>query len=116
VEATRSCVAHIDTRGPTTSGSSLAVKRGKKATFKVKIADPRPCSATGAKVTIKIKNSRGKLVKALPAFAGVTTNATVSLVWAKCTLAVGSYTYTVSATDVAGNAQVKAGGNRLTVK
>jgi hypothetical protein len=46
----------------------------------------------------------------------VTANSRVSLVWAKRTLAVGSYTYTVSATDVAGNAQVKAGGSRLTVK
>ena len=116
VEATRSCVAHIDTRGPTTSGRALAVKRGKKAIFRVTVADPRPCSASGAKVTIKIRTAKGNLVKALPAFAGVATNATVSLVWARCTLAVGTYSYTVTATDAAGNAQVKAGGSKLTVK
>jgi hypothetical protein len=118
-EATKSCTAHIDTRGPTTSGSALTVKKGKKATFKIKIADPRPGSpstSAAAMVQIKIKNAKGKVVKTLTATAPYSTNALVTLVWSKCSLAKGSYKYVVYATDEAGNAQVKAGGNGLIVK
>jgi hypothetical protein len=116
VEATKSCSVKVDTQAPSTSGAKVSVRRGKAATFRVKVADPTPCSAGGAAVTIKITNKRGKLVKTLPAFANVATNTRVSLTWAKCTLAKGTYTYAVFATDAAGNEQKTAGGNKLVVK
>ena len=67
-------------------------------------------------MTITITNAKGKAIKTLPVFTGVATNVVLPLSWAKCTLAKGTYRYTVTATDAAGNAQVKAGGNKFTVK
>jgi hypothetical protein len=121
VEATKSCTVPIDTRGPTTSGNKVSVRKGKKATFKVKATDPTPGSpSTSADPTkpvkIRIKNSRGKLVKTLTAPAPVATNVTVTLDWARCRLAKGTYKYKVYACDQAGNPQVKAGGNKLIVR
>ena len=45
----------------------------------------------------------------------VTVNVTVSAKFT-CTLAKGVYTYTVYATDVAGNTQAKVGSAKLTVR
>jgi hypothetical protein len=115
MEATKSCTVRIDTCGPVTSGAAVSVKKSKKATFWVKVADPLPCSATGATVTITIRNSKGKVVKTLTDFAPQATNVVVPLSWAKCTLAKGTYRYVVNATDEAGNPQASAGGNKLVV-
>jgi len=117
LEATKSCTVRIDTRGPTTSGQKLSVRRGRKATFNIRITDPQPGSPDAHDLRIKIKNSRGRVVKTLTApGVGFSTNEATTFVWPKCTLARGTYTYKVYATDQAGNRQVWAGGNRLIVR
>ena len=40
----------------------------------------------------------------------------MSFTWKKCTLKKGTYSYKVYATDLAGNAQRKAGGTKLIVR
>ena len=101
----------IDTHGPTTSGLAASVKKGKKATLKVTATD---ALSPTVDLTVKIKNAAGKVVKTLTATAQP-TNATVNISFT-CKLAVGTYKYVVYATDLAGNSQVKAGGNKLVVK
>jgi len=64
-------------------------------------------------VTIKLRRS-GKPIKTLqlgdqPANKSLTARF-------PCKLAAGKYTFTVYATDLAGNTQAKAGHNTLTVK
>ena len=113
VEATKSCLVRIDTQGPTTSGAKVSVRKGKKATLKVKATDPQPGSPS-ADLTIKIRNARGKTVKTIDV-PGQATNATV-LVSFTCKLAKGTYRYKVYAVDAAGNAAVKVGGNKLIVR
>jgi len=104
----------IDATAPTTRGLAAAsVTRGGTAKLKYRVDDPRPGAPT-AKVTIKIKNSRGKVVKTLAAGnKAVNTAFTVSF---KCTFAKGKYSFFVYATDAAGNVQSKVGSNKLTVK
>jgi hypothetical protein len=134
MEATQSCTVRIDTRGPSTSGTAFSVKKGKKATFKFKVADSTPGSPTtfdpavvppplpDMALKIKIKNSRGKVVKTLRAtvsggaVAVFPTNAATSFAWTKCTLAKGTYKFGVYCYDQAGNAQVKVSWAKLTVK
>jgi len=115
VETAKTCTARVDTQAPSTSGANVTAGKNKKAVFKVKIADPKPCSPDGASVQIRIKNAKGKDVKVL-GFANVATNVTVSLSWSKCALAKGNYSYQVYATDAAGNSQKAAGGAKLKVK
>ena len=110
-----------DTQGPVTSGAKVKVVKGKKAVFKFTITEPAPggptTSADPAKpVKIVIRNARRKVVKTLTATTPCATNKSVSLTWKKCTLKRGSYSYKVYATDLAGNAQRKAGGNKLVVR
>jgi hypothetical protein len=111
----------LDTHGPVTSGGKLSVVKGKKAVFKIRIADPAPGSPTTSTnpakpVKIVIRNAKRKIVKTLTATAPYATNKSVSFKWKKCTLKKGTYSYKVYAYDLAGNAQRKAGGNKLTVR
>ena len=110
-EAAKTVTVRIDMTGPTTSASNkLSVKRGKKATFRFKVLDR---TAT-AKVTIKIY--KGKKLKKSLAVGSKACGSPQSYAWKRCTLAKGRYTWKVYATDEAGNAQVKIGSKRLTVK
>ncbi len=104
----------IDTRRPTTAAPSRAsVVRNKTAILKYRLADIAPNGGT-AKVTIKIRNRAGKVVKTLP--LGIkSVNASFSAKY-RCTLAKGTYRFYVYAVDTAGNTQSKVGSNRLTVK
>ncbi len=115
VETVQSSTVRVDTVAPVTSGAKLSVRRGRRATFRIKVADPTPCSPNGARVMIRVRTSKGRSVKTLT-FRNVATNKTVSLAWAKCNLKRGTYRYTVYATDAAGNLQRRAGGNRLVVR
>ena len=114
LEDAKSAMIKIDTRAPTTSGAKVRAHKGKKAIFRIRVADPSPGGPT-ATVRIRIRNARGKVVKAL-LFTRVQTNAAASLPWARCTLSKGTYRYRVYAVDAAGNPQEKAGGNKLAVK
>jgi hypothetical protein len=105
---------NIDTTAPVTRALAAASARsGARAKLKYQVDDARPGSPT-ATVTIKIKNARGKVVKTLKlGKRAVNTPLTARFT---CTLAKGRYRFVVYATDQAGNAQARAGGNRLTVR
>ena len=68
-------------------------------------------------MTIKIKNSAGKIVKTLGPYKGKPVNTALS---AKFTVPrtwkPGLYKFLVSAKDKAANLQSKVGSNKLTVK
>ena len=116
VEADKTLTVGIDTRKPTTKApDASSVVRYRTAKLWYKVVDPPPNGGT-ATVTIKIKNSAGKVVKTLGPYKGKAVNRLLSATFT-CRLAKGSYRFYVSATDAAGNAQVlPAGSNRLTVK
>jgi hypothetical protein len=114
VEVLKTLTINIDTKKPTTSAPSAAsALKGRTATLKYKVTDAVP-NAGKATVMIKVKSRAGKVVKTIKA-GGATVNKTL---YAKfgCKLARGTYTFSVYATDMAGNAQAKIGSNKLTVK
>ena len=102
-----------DTVKPVTSATAVSVIRDRTATLKYKVTDAEPTKGTAA-VSIKIKNSRGKVVKTITA-ASVAVNAQLTAKF-RCTLVKGTYKYYVYATDVSGNCAAKVGSARLTVK
>ncbi|MFA4966321.1 MAG: cytochrome c3 family protein, partial [Thermoleophilia bacterium] len=104
---------HVDVTAPVTKAlAAVSVIRYRTATFKYKVEDVQSLKVA---VTIKIRNSRGVVVKA---YSLGSRSANVSLSFkAKITLAKGSYTWTVYAKDAAGNAQaLPAGKNTLRVR
>jgi len=104
----------IDTRGPTVLAKWAATaQRGARTALSFCVADPRPGSPT-ATVTIALRNARGVPVKKL-----VVTGCRVGRKLAcefTCWLPKGRYSFRVTATDAAGNAQVAAGHNTLVVR
>ena len=99
------------TRPRTYAPSACRVKRGKKAALKYKVTDPDDAAVT---VTIKIRNAKGKLMRAFV----LKRSATGTLLTKRftCTLARGTYRFSVYAKDAAGNLQSRVGSNTLTVK
>jgi hypothetical protein len=117
VEAQQTVTFEIvkDTVKPTTTARFAVVLRGRVATLKYRVNDPEPTKGT-ATVVIKVKNSAGKVVKTLTA-NGVAVNAAKTKSFSvPRTWKTGTYKYYVYATDTAGNAQLKAGVNKLVVK
>ena len=104
----------IDTKPPTTSApTSCRVRRGAVAKLSFKVSDAEP-NGGWATVTIKIKDSRSRLVKSLKVGRSP-VNEKLSASF-PCKLAAGRYTFSVYAKDAAGNSQARVGSNRLTVK
>jgi len=103
----------IDTRKPTTRAYAASVKKGKKVKLGYRVNDPLP-GCGKAKVTLKIYKGE-KLRKTLRIKGACACNVKKTYSW-RCTLAKGSYTVKVYATDIAGNRQSKVGGARLRVK
>ena len=114
VSAEQTVHVKVDTTGPTTSGKAVKVRRGKKAVFRVKVADAL-CTGAATKAKVVIRTRGGKHVKTLP-WTRVTIGKTAQITWKKCAPKRGTYRYYVYAKDAAGNPQQKAGGNRLVVK
>jgi hypothetical protein len=112
-EVEKTFTVNVDTSKPVTSASAASVVKGRKATLKYKVTETG-ANAGKAAVVIKIKSRTGKVVATLTA-SQVTVNVTASAKFT-CKLAKGVYTFTVYATDVAGNGQAKAGSAKLTVK
>jgi len=107
----------IDTQRPTTRAPQAAsAARGQSATLQYEVVDPRPGSPT-ARVTIKVKNRAGTVVKTLGPYKGRPVNTllaatlTVPRTWRP-----GAYEFFVYATDRAGNVQLGVGYNTLTVR
>ena len=114
IEQARSCTVNIDTCRPKPVVNWAATARsGHTASLRYCISDHRPGSPT-VTVTIKVKTSRGRLVRKLVA-SGVTVNKrlVMSFVFRRT---AGRYRFFVYATDAAGNTQSSVGSNRLTVK
>ncbi len=112
--ATVSRRVNIETTRPATKAPSAAsVRRYATATLKYRVDDARPGSPTAA-VTIKIKNSRGSVVKTLSlGTKSVNTSLSAKFV---CTLPKGTYRFYVYATDQASNTQSSTGNNKLVVR
>jgi hypothetical protein len=118
-EAIKVCVVPIDTRPPTTMAWGVLCTQGGAAVFKFEVLDPipgSPMTSATQPLRIKIRDASGKVVKTLRETAPYPTSHRASLVWAKCLLPKGKYTYAVYAHDQAGNAQIKARSARFRVE
>ena len=111
VEAAKTLVVMIDTEGPAAFAQPAAGRRGQAITLTYRVDDLLSPSATA--VTVVVENSRGSVVarfaegeQAVGAWHSVRWLPTVG----------GRYSYSVSATDLAGNRQVAAGSARVTVR
>lgn len=114
VETAKGCTVRIDTRKPATKAPSRAsVRRGRTATLKYEVVDLAPNGGM-ANVRIKIKTLGGRTVKTLR-LSTKPVNVTLAAKF-RCKLAKKTYRFYVYASDAAGNAQSKAGSNKLIVK
>jgi photosystem II stability/assembly factor-like uncharacterized protein len=112
-EATRVSEVRIDAVTPLgTALKNVSVARNKTATLSFTVKDATPSSGT-ARVTISIM--KGKTVKKKIVLQAVVVNATAVYKY-KATLPKGLYTWTLKATDAAGNVQLKSGVKKLTVR
>ncbi len=114
VEVDHALTIGIDTRRPTTRAlAAVSVPRYTTAKLKYEVADGPPNGGTAA-VTIRVRNARGKIVATIKRGGQPVDTPLVAAF--PCSLPVGSYRFTVSAVDAAGNTQAAAGSNRLTVR
>ncbi len=113
VEPAQTCKVRIDTRSPTPQAPRAAsVLEGHTATLHYSVNDPRPGSPW-ATVTIVLRKGNGALVrKTVLRHCVVDTPLVYRFV---CKLERGSYTFTVAATDSAGNRQTALASNSLAV-
>ncbi|HMK92546.1 MAG TPA: YCF48-related protein, partial [Thermoleophilia bacterium] len=103
----------VDTRRPRTLAPSASrVTRGGVASLAFRVVDAAPNGGT-AKVRILVKDRNGIVVRRVFATVKVNVLRTAHFV---CHLAKGSYTFTVLATDRAGNHQAASGHSRLVVR
>jgi hypothetical protein len=109
--ATATATVKIDTIGPATSAKAAKGRKGKALTLKYLVSDNLSPRATG--VTLTIKNAKHKLVRS---FALGTKNVATWYTVKWTPKAKGAYSYAVTAKDLAGNPQVKAGSGKITVK
>ena len=114
VEAAQTVTVYLDTQRPVTKAPYRAsVRRGRTVTLKYKVADLEPNSGR-AKARIVVRNRNGRVVARL-AWRPVPVNQLLG--WrCTCQLKAGTYRFSVYATDLAGNKQVKVGSNRLVVR
>jgi hypothetical protein len=114
VEKAHVCTVGIDTQRPTPlAPRSASVLRTHVATLHYQVEDPRPGSPT-ATVTIVVRNSRGAVVhRAVLPRRSVNSPLAYRFV---CRLARGTYSFSVAATDAAGNRQTALAGNTLEVR
>ncbi|MGD0997122.1 MAG: hypothetical protein ABR941_02215 [Thermoleophilia bacterium] len=99
-----------DTTGPTTSAKAAKGQEGKAIALKYLVRDKLSPRATA--VTLTVRNAHGKVVKIFrPGTKKVATWYVVK--WTP--KAKGVFRYTVTARDLAGNRQTKAGSAKITV-
>ncbi len=111
---TAQATVKIDATKPGTQTlGNATVKKGQTAVLKYRVTEPAGLSPT-ADVVISVKSRRGATVQTLKA-PGVSVNAAQAQSFA-CTLPKGTYTWYVSATDLAGNRQANVATAKLTVK
>jgi hypothetical protein len=114
---TGSCVVGIDTAKPKTIKAFASKgKRSGKLTLRFKVTDPTPSCGAATVSRIVVTSAKGKKVATIKGIATVVkTNAKVKLVVNR-KLMKGSYRFTVSVVDIAGNRSKKATPGTLVVK
>jgi hypothetical protein len=111
VEATHTGYVDIDTVGPTTYAAHASGRQGKPVSLRFEVRDALSARATA--IVLTIRTSKNALVKRIK----VSSKATGAWYVAKWTPRYrGAYRYTVTADDLAGNRQVKAGSATITVR
>jgi hypothetical protein len=91
----------------------VSVRRGKKVVLRYRVDDDEPCGPTCTAV-ISVTTRGGSVLKTfVRRNMPVNEQGTVAF---RCTLPRGSYRWTVTARDSAGNAQLKAGTKRFVVR
>ena len=111
VEPAKSVSVEIDTERPTTSAQPAGGRRGQAIAITYRVDDK--LSPAGTAVAVIVRNSHGNVVMRL---AAGTKNVGTWYAVEWLPTAVGSYRYSVTATDLAGNEQVKAGSAAVTVR
>jgi len=109
-ETPHSVTVKIDTTGPVTAGKNVSGRKGHAVKLSFRVIDALSPQATS--VTLTIKNSHGKVVKTFK--LGTRTNKKWYTVSWKATTA-GTYRFSVAAKDLAGNAQSRTGGGKVTI-
>ena len=117
IEAAKTCQVNIDTHAPLATGlKKLTLKRNTSARLTFMVTDAQP-NGGPATVLIQIRQGKSATAKIVKAVTLLQQPLSRSRVWSfRCTLKKGTYTYYVSATDFAGNRQVKAAHSTLIVK
>jgi hypothetical protein len=111
VSAEQSLTVHIDTVGPTTLAKPASGHKGKAIALRYLVRDN--LSPKAKAVTLTIRNSRKKVVRRIV----LGTEKTSTWYRAKWTpTARGAYSYTITAKDLAGNRQIKAGSAKVVVR
>ena len=116
-ETVRTFTVGIDTQRPAVvlRKKRMTVRRGRGLVIAARVSDRRPSSGA-ASVTMVVKNRRGKVVKRAVFSASSISKAS----WVKwrfrCKLKKGVYVVRVSATDIAGNRQLKVAKAKLIVR
>jgi len=111
VSADQNLSVHIDTVGPTTIAKLASGHKGKAIALKCWVSDTSSPRATS--VTLTIRNSHKKVVKTFK-LQTKKVSAWYAVKWRPKVR--GTYRYTVTAKDLAGNKQTKAGSAKITVK
>ncbi len=111
MELAKSLTVKIDTEGPTTSAKAAEGRRGQATVVTYRVDDKLSPSATS--ITIVVRNSHGAVVKRF-AEGTLTVGVWHTVQWRPSV--VGRYRCAVTATDLAGNAQVQTGSAPVTVR
>jgi hypothetical protein len=113
-EAAHAVTIGIDTRRPTVLAPAAAsTPQYGVAKLRYEVVDDPPNGGT-ADVTIRLRDRHGKVVATVKGAAQPVGKPLLASF--DCALAVGVYRFTITAVDAAGNRQVAAAANRLTVR
>jgi len=111
VETAKSLAVRIDTTRPVTKALAKAtVRRGRKVTLRLRVDD-----AVSPEAAVTVKIYKGAALKKTLVLGLQTTNTEIRYAYT-CSLARGTYSWKVYATDLAGNRQGTIGYKTLTVK
>ena len=96
---------------PVVSGKTVSGKKGHAIKLKYRITDKLSPEATA--VTLTVRSAKGKLIKRFE-LGTKATKVWLSVKWTP--KAKGSYSYSITAKDLAGNKQTKASSAKIMVK
>ena len=115
-EATKTCAVKIDTTGPDHGARRRHRETGQDGALPLHLHRPRPRRhRLSPTATVKIVITKGSATKKTLRLGTRNAGAQLTHRW-KCTLKKGTYSWSVLATDQAGNAQAAKGSARLKVK